>query len=81
MRSERKGKEARRSLISGAQSLLCFPIPRSSANVDCGRCGRSRVFALPTDRVNTLIDSGKEEDTEKERENKMRERRRGKGEE
>lgn len=66
MRGERKGKEVRRSLINAAQSPLCFPIPRSSANVDCGRCGRSRVFALPTDRVNTLIDS--EEDRKRKRE-------------
>lgn len=51
------GERRRRNLISGAQSPLCFPIPRSSANVDCGRRGRSRVFAPPTDRVNTLIDA------------------------
>lgn len=54
---KRDGERRRRSLISGAQSPLCFPIPRSSANVDCGRRGRSRVFAPPADRVNTLIDA------------------------
>jgi len=54
---KRDGERRRRSLISGAQSPLCFPIPRSSANVDCGRRDRSRVFAPPTDRVNTLIDA------------------------
>ncbi|KYN13089.1 hypothetical protein ALC57_14772 [Trachymyrmex cornetzi] len=51
------GERRRRNLISEAQSPLCFPIPRSSANVDCGRRGRSRVFAPPADRVNTLIDA------------------------
>lgn len=54
---KRDGERRRRSLINGAQSPLCFPIPRSSANVDCGRRGRSRVFAPPADRVNTLIDA------------------------
>lgn len=54
---KRDGERRRRSLISGAQSPLCFPIPRSSANVDCGKRGRSRVFAPPADRVNTLIDA------------------------
>lgn len=57
-KEEKRDRERRRrSLISGAQSPLCFPIPRSSANVDCGRRGRSRVFAPPADRVNTLIDA------------------------
>lgn len=61
---KRDGERRRRSLISGAQSPLCFPIPRSSANVDCGRRGRSRVFAPPADRVNTLIDvENREEQT------------------
>jgi len=59
-------ERGRLSLINGAQSPLCFPIPRSSANVDCGRRrGCSRVFAPPCPgiggagggRVNTLIDA------------------------